>query len=366
METEPPQDAAAPVATSQPKKSDPAAQARQEKLRRQFQRALGSHVFGEVKDADTRALLSDFRMAEAIALTQKRAATGASDALALLSQMHETCRWRNWDGAKRTRAQSDEAAASARANAATLPAELQENIEVALEVERQAIDAWLDACADTQFDGAWIERQLRDRAEAGDEVSLRALADMSVTRPEDRLRLLRSAALLGNRDAVVDVASALHQEVTHDNNLAHLEEMKQWLDAAAKISPHGKYLLGDCLLKGCGGLAPEVERGLALLREAARQGDGFALKELADVITAPTGSFTGEEQYAWLTFEARMRDTGCGGPANYVVGRIDNWQRLQSMERGLSPYALAKGKLMGEQYWNAYGTQALAGCGRGS
>ncbi len=342
----------------------PASKAAQDKLRKGFQRAVAAYVFTqEVNDAEIRSLLAEFRVREAITLTQKQAAAGSTDALIILSQMNEVCRWRNWDGKKNTRAQTDESESSARADAAKLPAGLRENIETALVVERQYTDAWLDACGDVKLDAAGIEQQLRLKAESGDEASLRALADLSSTRDEDRLRLLTSAALLGDQEAMVAVASTYYFEVTN-NNLAHLEEMKQWLDAAARVSPHGKYLLGDCRLKGCDGQPPDVERGLALMREAARYGDGFALKQLADVITAGTGSFTNEEQYAWLLFEAATLDTGCVSPASYARARPDNWHRIQAAERGLSPYQLANAKLMGDQYVRAYGAQAVAGCNR--
>lgn len=337
---------------------------RQDVLRRQFQWAAGSYVFtAKVTDPAIRALLSEFRVIDAIALTRKRAAAGSTDALILLSEMSELCAWRNWDGAKRTRAQSDEGQVSVRASAAKLPASLRENIETALEVDRQSLDAWLDACADVDLDRGEITRQLRAKADTGDAASLRQLASTAMIREEELPRLLLSAAMLGDKDAQVQLAASYYYEVTRNNDQKNVEQMIYWLEAAAKHSPHGQYMLGECRLVGCDGEAADIEGGLRLLREAARRGDAFALKLLADTIAAGTGSFTGEEQYAWLTFERELLDTGCVTPASYPGARIDNWQRIETVRRSLSPHALSSAQALGEEYWRAYGAQALEGFG---
>jgi TPR repeat protein len=351
------------VTPEQPKaapRADPAAAAQ----RQQFQAMLSQYLGNtRVTSRELRGLLAQFRIADAIAWAQKESAAGSIDALIVLSEMSEVCAWRNWDGAKRTRTSHDEYQSQVRAGARSLPADLQARIEAALAVDRQWIESWLAACSSAKLDRGAIRQQLRVHAEAGDEASLRQLAALSER--EEARRFLLSAAMLGDPQAQVDLAASYYTELKHENRPVDVPRMRYWLEVAAKHSPHAQYMLGECRLEGCDGRPPETEAGVALLRQAARGGDAFALKMLADTLAPGTGSFTNEEQYAWLLFERELLDSGCVSPTSYPLPRIDNWQRLQNVSKGLSPYALSTAQTLGDSYWRAYGAAARGhqGCG---
>ncbi len=217
------------------------------------------------------------------------------------------------------------------------------------EARRSARERLRGRCAATRFDHAAIERQLSERALAGDAASLERQV-RSGALPASRLE---SAALLGSARAQLQ----LGLDRLHDTPAT----ARTWLEAAARTDPEAGGLYGGCLLDGCGGPRDPLQ-ARAVLEAAARRGSAYAL----GLLSTPPGTDTSghwsvplvgvspvpphgldelglssAERYAWASLAGELGQAGCFGFDLAAAGEA--LAARGRLERTLSPSDLAAG-----------------------
>jgi hypothetical protein len=232
---------------------------------------------------------------------------------------------------------------------------MRERIETSIVIRRERITTMPKACAQARFDARAISQRLRDAAAAGHEASLWQLGHLVDTDTARRYWL--SAAMLAFVPAQVDLARSLMYEQSSSDRRDR-GTMNFWLQAAAKNSPEGRLLLGDCLINSCNAQPPDFETAGRVLREASLLGVAYAPTILASIPPEDAAAPTDAELYCYNSFLQRLNDLGCYGPDLYPSNAVNFSNYAQQAEMRLSPSALVEARKKADEMWREQGTQA--------
>ena len=136
--------------------------------------------------------------------------------------------------------------------------------------------------------------------------------------------------------------------------------MNFWLQSAARGSPQGKLLLGECLVNSCNAQPPDMATAGQVLREAVFLGVVYAPTTLASIPADDAAAPTDAEMYSFNSFLQRLNDLGCYGADLYPTNALHISDHLQQLGLRLSPAALEEARRLSDQAWREHGAQARA------
>jgi len=346
-------DEQAPVAAL-PVSAAPPAKVSLESFGRQLRSAEASAIFGEIKvPQNIQAAVSELRIADAASALESRALAEDRDANVALARLEQACRGEEPD----TQRATDRAHAEVAARASKMPTAMRERIETSIAVRQERIAAMPKACAQARFDSRAISQRLRDAGATGHEASLWQLGLLADTDAARRYWL--SAAMLGFVPAQVELARSLMFE-NSSGDRRDRGTMNFWLQAAARSSPEGRLLLGDCLVNSCNAQPPDFVTAGRVLREAILLGVAYAPTTLASIPADDAAAPTEAELYSYNSFLQRLNDLGCYGPDLYPTNAVNMRDYSQQAEMRLSPSALDEARRTADEMWREHGAQARA------
>jgi hypothetical protein len=320
----------------------------------QLRRAESYVIFGDIAvPGGIRASVAELRIAEAAAGLEALARANDRDANVALARLELTCKGEEPD----TQRSTDAAHAEVAARTTKVPAQMRERIEASMAVRQERIAGMSTACAQARFDSRAISQRLQDAAAAGHEVSLWQLGNLADSEAARKYWL--SAAMLGFVPAQVDLAQSLMLE-NSSGDRRERGAMNFWLQSAARNSPQGKLLLGECLVTSCNAQPPDMATAGQVLREAVFLGVASAPTTLASIPADDAAAPTDAEMYSFNSFLQRLNDLGCYGADLYPTNALHVSDQLQQLGLRLSPAALEEARRLSDQAWREHGAQARA------
>ncbi len=306
--------------------------------------------FSEISRCPTsiRSSIAELRIAEAAEELETRARADDKNANVALARLELACH----EGLD---PETDAAHAAAAERASKMPAGNRERIEASIAQRRERVARMPKACAEARFDSAAINQRLRSAAAAGHEASLWQLGNLADTDTARQYWL--SAAMLGFVPAQVDLAQSLMNQGSSGERREQ-NRMNYWLQAAARGSPRGKLLLGECLVNGCNAQPPDTASAALALREAAFLGVASATTTLASIPAGDPAAPTDEDMFVLESFIQRLNDLGCYGADLYPTNAVHISDHLQRLGLGISPSAFAEAQKLADQAWREHGAQA--------
>jgi hypothetical protein len=309
----------------------------------QLRRAATYEILGEIDvPRSIRALIADLDIAQAAADLEALARNNDRDANVALVRLERACLGEEPD----TERSTDAAHAEAAARATKAPTQMRARIEASIAARHERIARMPAACAQARFDSRIISQRLRDAADAGHEASLWQLGNDADT--ETARRYWLSAAMLGFAPAQVALAQSLMSD-SASGERRDRGAMNYWLQAAAKNSPQGKLLLGECLVNACNAQPPDMAAAGQVLREAILFGVADAPTLLASIPSDDAAAPTDQEMYAFESFLERLNDFGCYGADLYPTNALHLSDHLQQLGLRLSPSALSEAHRLADQ-----------------
>ncbi len=317
----------------------------------QLRRAESYAIFADIDVPESiRVAIADLRIAEAAGELEARARANDRNANVALARLELACH----EGPD---PETDAAHAAAAERASKMPAETRERIEASIAARRERVARMPKACAETRFNSAAINQRLRSAAAGGHEASLWQLGNLADTDTARQYWL--SAAMLGFVPAQVELAQSLMNE-NSSGELRERNRLNYWLQAAARGSPRGKLLLGECLVNSCTAQPPDMAGARQALREAAFLGVAYATTTLASIPLGDPAAPTDEDKFVLESFIQRLNDLGCYGADLYPSNAVHISDHLQQLGLGISPSAFAEAQGLADQAWREHGAQARA------